>query len=370
VEEKTMEELLSEYDDRMEDLEEGSVIEGRIHAIGDEEAVIDLGNVFDGIAKINEISYDEREVGKSLSFMILKIDDQAGQVVLSRKEARALETVEAVKGAKRESATLEVTVEEVIKGGLRVDYQGMRGFIPFSQIDTKPVDHAEELVGSVILASVMEFSEADQNLVLSSRAPKEKLQQAREEEFYQQLQLDQIMKGRVHKIFKSGALIDLGDAMGYLHINDAAWTRIKDLEAVVREGDLIKVQIKSFDYNEKKISLSLKDLTQDPWDRVHEDFGEGQVTPGRILKDLGGGYLVELPTGVVGFLHHSEAPGRLKEGDAVNVAVETIDTEERKIRLRYRDPKEIVEDYEAEAREETTLGDLFGDLFDRIDKGE
>ncbi len=370
MEEKSMEELLSEYEEQMEDLEEGTLIKGKIYAIGDEEAVIDLGNIFDGIARINEIPYEEREVGKSLTFMILKVDDQSGQVVLSRKEARVLEAVEEVRRAHRDGTTLEVTVKEVIKGGLRVDCLGMRGFIPFSQIDTRYVENAEALLGEVLLAAVMAYSEEDQNLVLSSRAPKEIAIKEREEAFYRRLQVDQIMKGRVHMIFKAGALVDLGDAMGYLHINDAAWTRIKDLEAVIQVGDTIEVQIKSYDPEAKKISLSLKDLTRDPWDRIHEDFQEDQVTLGKILKVLGSGCLVELHSGVVGFLHHSEAPNRHKEGDEVNVAIEAIDPEEKRIRLRYRDPGEMVEDYEAEEREETTLGDLFGDLFDRIDQGE
>jgi small subunit ribosomal protein S1 len=366
--EKTMQELLDQYDEAVSSLEVGETIEGTIHSLSSELAVIALDHMFDGVVRLTEIEEEKREVGQKMVFIIRKIDDEEGQVILSRSDALQNEILETLDQVFEKEGSIEVVAKEVIKGGLRVEYKGYRGFMPFSQIDISYVEEPEKWIGKNLEVRIIKWEEDDKNLVVSRRTLLEEKRAKSEEAFYEALEVDRVFEGRVHKIFKAGALIDLGSAFGYLHINDASWTRIKDMEEVISPGDEIKVQVKSFDIKEKRISLSLKDISVNPWQIVREDYSIGDIVYGKILKDVGSGLLIELETGIVGYIHKSQMVGvKWQLDQEIAVEIETIDEEAQRMGLKYFDENAVADDFEQEEEENTTLGDLFGDLFDKID---
>lgn len=366
--EKTMQELLDQYDEAIASLERGDVIEGRIHSLGSEYAVVTLDHMFDGVCELKELMDDERETELKLSFVVIRIDDEQGQVVLSRRLAREEEVLESLGDAVASEAPVEVAVKEVIKGGLRVDYRGIRGFMPFSQIDLAYVEVPDVWVGEILKARVIRWEEDERNLVVSRRALLEEQRQERETAFYDSLAVDQVLKGKVHKLFRAGALIDLGDAFGYLHITDASWRRVSDMAEMLHPGDEVEVKVKAVDAKEKRISLSLKDITVNPWEVVREDYAVGDIVYGKMLKDVGSGVLVELETGIVGYIHKSQLVGvKWHVGQEIAVEIETIDPEAQRMGLKYFDEEAVADDFPAEEEEQTTLGDLFGDLFDKFE---
>jgi len=369
MDEQNMEELLNEYEKNTEELEVGMFIEGSIFSIGREYAVILLEHMYDGVALVNEIEEDKLKINEKIKFLIIKIDDENGQIILSRKEALKMEVKEILTNCKRENKPVKVVVKEKINGGLRVDFQGFRGFMPYSQTGIGQMEDIEEYINEKIEAKIIEWNEEDENLVLSRRVLLDKEREIKKEEFYNNLKIDDIYEGKVHKIFKSGALIDLGGVMGYLHIKDSSWKRIKEMEEIISIGDSLKVQIIKFDKEENKISLSLRDINVNPWDVINNDYKIGEIVGGKIIKDVKYGVLVELETGVVGYLHKDQLREvKWKEEDEITVEIESIDMDEKKIGLRYFDENSVADDFENSEPEKTTLGDLFGDLLDKFDK--
>ena len=367
MEDKDMEELMKEFDENTIKLEEGMIVEGTIYSLGNDDVIVSLGHMYDGVVPRMEIEEEKLNVDEKLNFEIMKIDDENGQIKLSRKGALEMEIVEKLDKRFENKEPIEVMVKEVVKGGLKTDYKGIRGFMPFSQIDIKYVENADGYIGQTLKCLINDWNLHDKNLVVSRRALLEIDKDKKEKEFFKTLEVDQVMDGEVYKIFRSGALIDLGAAMGYLYINDASWIRIKNMEEIISLGDKIKVQIKSFDEEERKISLSLRDITVNPWDTILDDYEIGDVVYGKVFKDIKSGLLVQLETGVIGYIHNSELGNKkYQTDDEITVVIERIDVENEKISLLYFDEDSVAESYENEEKEKTTIGDIFGDIFDKI----
>lgn len=362
-----MEELMKEFEENMTEIEEGMIIEGEIYSFGKDDVIVALNHIYDGIVPRMEIDENDLVTGNKLMFEIVKIDDEEGRIILSRKGAFAIEVIKSLENCIRNETPIQVRVEEIVKGGLRIEHRGIRGFMPFSQIDMAYIEDASEYIDQILDALILEWNEDDKNLVVSRRKLLEKEKSVNEEAFFETIKVDQTLEGTVFKLFKSGALIDLGSTMGYLHITDASWTRIKDMEELLKVGDAVKVQIKSINKEDKKISLSLKDITLNPWQTVNDDYEVGDIAFGKVLKDIGSGLLVELETGVVGYIHKSEIGNKkFEEESEITVEIERIDQENEKIGLKYFDEDTAADDYEVEEKENTTLGDIFGEIFDKI----
>jgi small subunit ribosomal protein S1 len=364
--ENNMQELLDAYDQQLAELEIGKTIEGTIHAIGDDEVVIELDHMFDGVVAKSEMEADAQP-GQRLTFAIMRIDDERGQVILSRKEALEAEVFNEIEEQFEKGGPITVKVLEVVKGGLRISIGKIRGFMPFSQIDVRRTDEAESYIGKFLEAQIIEWSPDDRNLLVSRRALLEKKQKSQEDEFFETLEVDSIHEGKVFKIFSAGALIDLGKALGYLHVSDASWYRITNMEDAFKVGDLLTVQVKSFDPETRKISLSLKNMTVNPWEVVEQNFAIGDVAYGKIVKKVPTGLLIELETGITGYIHESHMAGvKWKLDDEIAVEVESIDRNSERMSLRYFDESTIADEFEQDTLELDTIGDLFGDILDKI----
>ena len=287
-------------------IEKGQTLEGTIVAIGPEVALVDVGGKSEATIDVDELKDDEGDlevaVGDRIQAMVVST---AGGLTLSRKLARRAATERQLEDAFHTGLPVEGKVERVVKGGYEVRIGRQRAFCPISQIDTLRTDPSAH-EGHVYEFRIIEYKEGGKNLVVSRRALLEEQQRASAAEVRRSIVADAVMTGRVASVRDFGAFIDLGGGVqGLLHVSEMGWSRVSDTSQVVKPGDEITVKVLRVDDDKQKISLGLKQLSADPWSRVHETYEIGQVRTGRVTRLAEFGAFVELEPGVEGLAHAS-----------------------------------------------------------------
>ncbi|MBI2808292.1 MAG: S1 RNA-binding domain-containing protein [Planctomycetes bacterium] len=287
-------------------------------------------------------------VGSQVEVSIEGYDPQNGLLILSRLGA----AVHADWSSVAEGMTVEARVLESNKGGLAVDVNGIRGFMPISQIDRFRVENIEQFVNQKLICIVTEVDKEARNLVVSRRAVLEKERDEQREKLWTELEEGQIRSGVVGNVRDFGAFVDLGGVDGLLHVSEISWKRVADATQVLQVGQMVKVVVLKLDRENRKISLGLKQLEASPWDNIEERFTSGQTVKGTVSRTMDFGAFVELEPGVEGLIHVSElARGRVwrvsdvvKSGQEVEVKILSVDAEAKRISLSLREalPPEIV----------------------------
>ncbi len=258
--------------------------------------------------------------------------------------------------------TVEARVIETNKGGLSVEVNGIRGFLPISQIDIYRVENAEQFVNQKLLCEVTEVDPAQKNLIVSRRVLLEKQRDEQREKLWQELAEGQTREGIVRSVKDFGAFVDLGGVDGLLHVSEMSWSRVDNAASVVQPGQKIKVQILKIDHEKRKLSLGLKQLQASPWQQMQDKYSVGSIVTGKVTRLMDFGAFVELEPGIEGLIHISElAPQRVrrvadivKPDQVVQVKVMSIDPVQRRIGLSLKaaapEPAPVAE--EAAAPEE------------------
>jgi small subunit ribosomal protein S1 len=286
--------------------EKGQTIEGTIVAIGAEVAFVDVGGKGEATIDINELKDDEGDlevaVGDRIQAVVVST---AGGLVLSRKLARRGATERQLEDAFHTRLPVEGKVERAVKGGYEVRIARQRAFCPISQIDVPRADPAAH-EGRVYQFRIIEYKEGGRNLVVSRRALLEEEQRASAADVRRSVVVGAVLTGRVASVREFGAFVDLGGGVqGLLHVSEMGWSRVSDALQVVRAGQEITVKVLRVDDDKQKISLGLKQLTADPWSKVHETYEIGQVRTGRVTRLAEFGAFVELEPGVEALAHAS-----------------------------------------------------------------
>jgi small subunit ribosomal protein S1 len=237
--------------------------------------------------------------------------------------------------------TVEARVTGTNKGGLEVEVNGIRGFMPISQIDLYRVENAEPYVNQRLLCLVADVNPQEHNLIVSRRALLEREREEQREKLWQELAEGQVREGVVRSVRDFGAFVDLGGGDGLLHISEMSWTRVQDPASVVQPGQAIKVVVLRVDREARKVSLGLKQLLASPWDNIEDKYPHGARVTGKVTRLADFGAFVEVEPGVEGLIHVSElAPQRVRrvadvvqEGQEVQVTVLRIDPTERRMSL-------------------------------------
>ncbi|MBL8799494.1 MAG: S1 RNA-binding domain-containing protein, partial [Planctomycetia bacterium] len=240
-----------------------------------------------------------------------------------------------------EGQTVEARVTAVNKGGLEVEVNGIRGFMPISQIDIYRVEKPEDYLNQRLLCQVSEVNPQERNLVVSRRALLEKEREENREKLWAELAEGQVREGVVRSVKDFGAFVDLGGADGLLHVSEMSWQRVADASTFVQPGQTLKVVVLKIDREKRKLSLGLKQLQASPWDEVTTKYIIGNVVTGKVSKLMDFGAFVELEPGIEGLIHISElAPQRVRRvsdivqaGQDVQVKIMTIDREQKRIGL-------------------------------------
>ncbi|MCP4656733.1 MAG: S1 RNA-binding domain-containing protein [bacterium] len=343
----------------------GDKASGKIVAIGDEVAFVDLGAKAEGIVRLVELCDEDGKlaaaVDDTVEALIAATDPETGCFVLRVKPGRAEAAHSELRQAWEHRIPVEAMVQATTKGGVEVEVAGFRAFCPVSQLEMRYVEDPAEYVGRRLTFRITRFEEASRgrgpNIVLSRRVLLEEEAKARAAETLAGLEVGKVVQGTVTSLTNYGAFVDLGGLEGLLHISEMGHGRLEHPSEVLAAGQLVDVQITSIepgkeDGSSERISLSRRALEQDPWDLVATHFPEGSMVDGRVVRVKQFGAFVELEPGIDGLIHVSElgagkrinhAREVVKVGETVRVKVLKIEAEKRRISLSRAAPEDEVE---------------------------
>ena len=331
------------YDESISGIKEGQIVNGRVVAITANEVMVDIGFKSEGIVSLREFSdADAIETGQEIEVFLESVEDQEGQVVLSKQKADFMRVWDHIKDAHDTGNTVQGRLQRRIKGGIVVDLFGVDAFLPGSQIDIRQVKNFDQFLGQEFPFKIIKLNKARRNIVVSRRAVLEEEREKMRVEIIKELEEGQIREGVVKNITDFGAFIDLGGVDGLLHITDMSWGRVSHPSELVSIGDRIKVKVLNYDRERERISLGLKQLTAHPWESIDNKYPVGVQVKGKVVSITDYGAFVELEEGIEGLVHISEMswtqhirhPSKLVTiGDPVEVVVLKADKENQKISL-------------------------------------
>jgi small subunit ribosomal protein S1 len=335
---------------------EGDIVEGSIVSIDAEGAMVDVGYKSEGLIPGRELSIrnnvdpkDVVSVGEHVEAVVLDMEDDEGRMILSKKRAMYERAWGRIQKIADEDGTVEGTVIEVVKGGLIVDI-GLRGFLPASLVDMRRVRDLDPFIGDTITAKVIELDRQRNNVVLSRRAHLEEALAEERTEFLDNLAEGEVREGTISSVVNFGAFVDLGGMDGLVHVSELSWQHVNHPGELVKVGDKVTVKVLEVDRDRERISLSIRQTPEDPWDVFANDNEVGDVVDGQVTKTVPFGAFVSVADGVEGLVHVSEiAMHRVESpelelsiGQTVKVKVTEKDDERRRVSLSI---KQALPDY-------------------------
>ncbi|MEP6740905.1 MAG: 30S ribosomal protein S1 [bacterium] len=337
--------LLDQFEQEQASLQEGEVVRGTVVGISERGVVIDFGYKSEGI--VNPAEFSENGVlsvkpGDEVDVLVKSMETADGLPVLSRADAVRMRAWDDLEKSYRDGTNVKGRVIERIKGGLRVDIDGIAAFLPGSQVDIRPVRNLDSLRNQEIEAKVIKLNRKRSNVVLSRKAVLEEANAGRKGETLGHIEEDVVVEGQIKNLTDYGAFVDLGGVDGLLHVTDMSWGRLQNPNELFKVGDTVQVKVLKFDRERERVSLGYKQLLPDPWSSVDERFPVGSRVPGRVASVADYGAFVELENGVEGLVHVSEMswskrvkhPSKLvNPGDTVEVEVLSVDPKARRISL-------------------------------------
>src|SRR5512143_1255399 len=297
------------YEESFKSVEEGSVVKGRVIQIRQDGIVVDVGYKSEGIIPMDEVHPGELEkikVGDEIEVYLEEREDSEGNIVLSKEKADKIKIWEQIEEACNNDLTVKGKVVARIKGGMTVDINGVKGFLPGSQVDLRPVRNLDSLIGQVFELKVLKVNQRRGNIVLSRRALLEQVRDKKKSETLATLQEGVVVEGIVKNITEYGAFIDLGGIDGLLHITDMSWGRVSHPSELFMVSDKVKVMVLKYDRENEKVSLGLKQLAADPWSGADKKYPVGARVRGKVVSLTDYGAFVELEEGIEGLVHVSE----------------------------------------------------------------
>ncbi len=336
-------EMMALYDESISGIKEGQIVKGIIVTVGENEIMIDIGFKSEGSVSIREFNDPSAiAIGQEVEVYLENVEDQEGQVVLSKQKADFMRVWDSIKEAHDTGNTVQGRLMRRIKGGIVVDLFGVDAFLPGSQIDIRQVKNFDQFLGQEFPFKIIKLNKARRNIVVSRRAVLEEERLRMRDQIVKVLEEGQIREGVVKNITDFGAFIDLGGVDGLLHITDMSWGRVSHPSELVSIGDRIKVKVLNYDRERERISLGLKQLTSHPWESIEDKYPIETQTRGKVVSITDYGAFVELEEGIEGLVHISEMswtqhvrhPSKLVNiGDIVEVVILKVDQESQKISL-------------------------------------
>jgi small subunit ribosomal protein S1 len=334
-------------DGTLTDFDEGDLVDGTIVKIEHDEVLVDIGFKSEGVIPSRELSIrkdadpsDIVNLGDHIEALVLQKEDKDGRLILSKKRAEYERAWISVEEKFKAGETVTGEVIEVVKGGLILDI-GLRGFLPASLVDLRRVKDLDMYLGTELEARVIEMDRNRNNVVLSRRVLLEEGRKNERAEILSKLSKGMRLKGTVSSIVDFGAFVDLGGIDGLVHISELSWSHVNHPSEVVKVGQEVEVQVLDVDLQRERISLGLKQTTEDPWIKLVEQYPVGTIVDGKVTKTVPFGAFVALGPDVEGLVHISEMSNRhidtptqvVHAGDAVKVKVMEINTDRRRISL-------------------------------------
>jgi small subunit ribosomal protein S1 len=322
----------------------GDVLMGTVVSIVDDHVLIDIGDKAESYIPTAEFSGDcdpaDMKIGDSFEVFVEKRKDEGG-LILSREKAIGIKVWEDIAKIQSDDGTIQGRIDNRVKGGMSVDI-GVPAFLPYSQIDLRPVKDLDGLIGQSFDFKILKFNRKRNNVVISRRAILEIERNKMREEMRTSLSEGMTVTGSVTNITDYGLFIDLGGMDGLCHITDLSWGRVSHPSRLYKVGDEIEVKILKYDRDSDRVSLGVKQLRPDPWETVMERFPIGSKATGKVVSITDYGVFVEVEEGVEGLIHISEMSWSKKPrhpskmvtvGDEIEVMVLNIEKETKRISL-------------------------------------
>jgi small subunit ribosomal protein S1 len=331
------------YTESFRDVKEGELVKGKIVRIQGDNVIIDVGFKSEGSIQKSEFREDESiEVGDEVEVVLESVEDQEGNLVLSKSRADFLKIWDKVMKSHDSGEIIEGKIIKRIKGGMVVDLLGMEAFLPGSQIDIRPIRDFDALVGQNMEFKVVKVNVPTENVVVSHKVLVEEEIADQRKAILESLERGQILEGTVKAITDFGVFVDLGGVDGLIHITDLSWGRINHPNEVVKLDEMLKVVVTDFDEAKKRISLSLKKLLPHPWEKIDVKYNVGDKVSGRVVSLTDYGAFIEIEKGIEGLIHNSEMswtqhikhPSQVVAmGQVIEAIILSLDKEEKKISL-------------------------------------
>ncbi len=332
----------------------GKKIEGQILNIINDEIYVGIpGYKKDGIIPKNEVyiegGKDIKEVyqeGANIEVKVLSLSNSDGYVILSNTEIMKETSKKELLSKFENNETVEVKVDQVIKGGIITRYKGIQIFVPASHVDTNRIDDLSAFLGKEIVVKIIEYKEERHKtrILASRRVILEAEKELREKEALEALKVGDVVKGEVKNIVDYGAFVDINGIEGLVHVSEISWGKVK-IKNHFKVGDIIDVKVISIDSEKRKVSLSVKALTEDPWTNIEDKYPVGNITMGKVVRFTDFGAFVELEPGVDGLLHISKISNQrinhpseaLKIGEVVKAVIIEVNSEKKRISLNMKE---------------------------------
>ncbi|MBW6409548.1 bifunctional 4-hydroxy-3-methylbut-2-enyl diphosphate reductase/30S ribosomal protein S1 [Clostridium weizhouense] len=333
----------------------GDEVEGEILSKTNDSIIVSLvGYKIDGVIPFNELTLKEESadivrnfnIGDKIKAKVIKLQNSDGYVVLSRLEYEKEETYKELEVLFNEEKTFNVTVKEAREKGLVAYYNGVRIFIPASQIDTKFTKDKEQYLNKTLEVKLIDYSIDNHTKVIASRRVLLEGVRAEEEaKAWEVLNIGDVVKGEVKRFTSFGAFLNVDGIDGLLHLSQISWNHVKNIEDVLTKGQVIEVKIIDLDKENKKLSLSRKELLPKPWDNAKEKYPEGSIVLGKVVRINDFGAFIELEPGVDGLVHISKISHNriqhpsevLTVGEEVKAKILEVDEENKRVSLSIKD---------------------------------
>ena len=371
---ETNKDFMEMVDATMKPLHSGEVVVGKVISISDTGVVnVDLGYKSDGTIARAEFSEDPNvnpadvvKPGDEVKVYVIRVNDGEGNVQLSKKKVDAVKGYDEIEAAYNEKKTVTGKVTETVKGGLMALVNGIKVFVPSSQISNRYVEDLTSFIGNEYEFEILEYSteKARPRVVVGRKALAQKEIDEKKKQVFDTINVGDKINGTVSRIVEFGAFVDLGGVDGLIHISEMSWGRIKKVTDVLKEGQAVTVTVLGVDPEKGKISLSLKDADSDPWKDAETKYAKGNLVTGKVVRMTSFGAFVELEEGVDGLVHISQISNtrvekpedELSIGQEITAKVTELDLENKKISLSIKEtlPKEEAPKAEEAEAEEAT----------------
>jgi len=384
-EKEKIEEVEKLYEESIKSLEAGMILNGHVVQVNKEGVLVSVGTKAEGFIPIDELSIKRFSspseivsVGNEIKVYVISPSDEEGNLILSKKRVDIEETWNKIAIAFEEKKIINAKVINRVKGGVIVDIDGMKGFIPVSELNTIPPKGLNGYLNKTLPLKVIEWNRKERRIILSHKAAVEEEARKKKQQILESLHEGRICQGKVVRLTKFGVFVDIGGIDGLIHISELSYRRIKHPKDVVKVGDIIEVMVLTVDKEKEKVSLSLKQTQIDPWQEAAKKFEIGSIVTGKVSKIANSYIFVHLCEGIEGLVPFGElsvkkvsSPSEVvKEGEEVKVKVLDIKPLERKISLSLKrvyqeEEKQKIQNYLTSQKNGLgiTLGDVFKEKF-------
>lgn len=346
-------------------LKKGDTVKGTIVKIEDNQAYVSLGYKYDGVIPLRELSNvnlenasDAVQIGQEVEAKVVSINDEKASLVLSKRQIDGAKAWDDLQSKFDNGEVLEVTVADVVKGGLVADI-GVRGFIPASMVARQFVEDFSDYKGRKLRVKIKEIDRENNKVILSAKEVLEAEYEEQKQSVMASLQPGQVLEGTVQRLTPFGAFVDIGGVDGLVHVSEIAWNHVAHPADVVSEGQKVNVKVLKVDPSIGKISLSIKAAQPGPWESVSGQFNTGDTVTGVVKRLVSFGAFVEIAPGVEGLVHISQIAHRhiatphevLKEGQEVQAKILDFNPAEKRVSLSIKETEEAPAQPERAPRE-------------------